>query len=91
MQSYSVVLDANVLYSATLRDTMMWLSQTDLFKARWTDGIRDEWITALTRRGYDRSTLDRLLDPANDSVLLETLKKVAQATGQHLEVRLVSA
>lgn len=62
MQSYSVVLDANVLYSATLRDTLMWLSQTDLFKARWTDDIHDEWITALTRRGYDRSKLDRLRD-----------------------------
>lgn len=41
--------------------------------------------------GTSRSALDRLLDPTNDSVTLETLKKVAQATGQRLEVRLVSA
>lgn len=49
MQSYSVILDANVLYSATLRDTLMWLSRTDLFKARWTDDIHREWITALAK------------------------------------------
>lgn len=43
-----------------------------------------------SQMGTSRSALDRLLDPANDSVTLETLKKVAQATGQRLEVRLVS-
>jgi predicted XRE-type DNA-binding protein len=40
--------------------------------------------------GTSRSALDRLLDPTNDSVTLETLKKAAQAVGQRLEVRLVS-
>lgn len=44
-----------------------------------------------SQMGTSRSALDRLLDPTNDSVTLETLKKVAQATGQRLEVRLVSA
>lgn len=40
--------------------------------------------------GTSRSALDRLLDPENDSVTLETLKNVAEATGQHLLIRLVS-
>ncbi len=40
--------------------------------------------------GTSRSALDRLLDPDNDSVTLETLKKAARVTGQRLEVRLVS-
>lgn len=62
MQSYSVILDANVLYSATLRDTLMWLSQTDLFKARWTDDIHREWISALANRGYELAKLERLRD-----------------------------
>lgn len=39
--------------------------------------------------GTSRSALDRLLDPANDSVTLETLKRAAQATGKRLELRLV--
>lgn len=62
MQSYSVILDANVLYSATLRDTLMWLSQTDLFKARWTDDIHREWIMALEKQGYDLAKLERVRD-----------------------------
>ena len=39
--------------------------------------------------GTSRSALDRLLDPHNDSVTLETLKKAAQATGNRLELRFV--
>ncbi len=62
MESYFVVLDANVLCSATLRETMMWLSPTDLFKARWTDDIHNKWTSAFARRGYDRSKFDRLRD-----------------------------
>lgn len=62
MHSYSVILDANVLYSATLRDSLMWLSQTDLFKARWTDDIHNEWVTALAKRGYELAKLERLRD-----------------------------
>ena len=38
------------------------------------------------RMGSSRSALDRLLDPANDSVTLGTLSKAAAAVG--LEVRL---
>ena len=40
--------------------------------------------------GISHSALDRLLDPDNDSVTLETLKKAARVTGQRFEVRLVS-
>lgn len=41
------------------------------------------------RMGTSRSALDRLLDPANESVTLDTLKRVAEATGQRLLVRFV--
>jgi predicted nucleic acid-binding protein len=41
----------------------MQLALTDLFKARWTDKIHDEWIEALLRRDkYDRKTLERTRD-----------------------------
>jgi DNA-binding phage protein len=42
------------------------------------------------RMGTSRSALDRLLDPNNESATLETLKRVAEATGQRLLVRLVT-
>ena len=38
------LLDACVLYPAPLRDFLMRLALTDLFQARWTEEIHDEWI-----------------------------------------------
>jgi antitoxin HicB len=35
-----------------------------------------------------RSQLDRLLDPANPSVTLETLQRAAKAVGRHLTISL---
>jgi PIN domain len=39
-----VLYDACVLYPAPLRDLLMRLALTELFRARWTDRIHDEWI-----------------------------------------------
>jgi len=39
--------DACVLYSAPLRDLLMQLALADLFQARWTDKIRDEWTRSV--------------------------------------------
>lgn len=44
MAFFTAVYDASVLYPAPLRDFLMWLALTDLFKARWTDEIHDEWM-----------------------------------------------
>ena len=38
-----VLYDACVLYPAPLRDLLMQLALLDLFQARWTDQIHDEW------------------------------------------------
>jgi hypothetical protein len=38
-----VLYDACVLYPAPLRDLLMRLALTDLFQARWTAQIHDEW------------------------------------------------
>ena len=41
---FTVVYDACVLYPAPLRDFLMRLTLTDLFRARWSDMIHNEWI-----------------------------------------------
>lgn len=41
------------------------------------------------RMNTSRSALDRLLDPDNESVTLNTLQNVARAIGAHLEMKLV--
>lgn len=44
-----IVLDANVLYSARLRDLWMELGSTGLAEIRWTARIEAEWIEAVLR------------------------------------------
>lgn len=44
MATFIALYDACVLYPAPLRDLLMRLAMTDLFRARWTDQIHDEWI-----------------------------------------------
>jgi hypothetical protein len=48
-------LDASVLYSAPIRDLLMHLAVQDLFQARWSDRVHDEWIAALVRKRRDLS------------------------------------
>jgi predicted nucleic acid-binding protein len=71
----TVVYDANVLYPAPLRDLLMYLAMTDLFAARWSNDIHEEWITGVlrnrpdltgaklerTRRFMDKSVRDALV------------------------------
>jgi DNA-binding Xre family transcriptional regulator len=41
--------------------------------------------------GTSRSQLDRLLDPDNDAVTLETLQKAAALLGKHVRLELIDA
>lgn len=41
---FLVLFDACVFYPAPLRDFLLDLALTDLFAARWTERIHDEWI-----------------------------------------------
>ncbi len=44
-----------MLYPAPLRDLLLRLTLTDLYHARWTDRIHDEWIRSLLSRRSDLS------------------------------------
>lgn len=52
----TVLLDANVLYPAPLRDLLLQLALADLFRAKWTNAIHDEWIGSVLA---DRPDLTR--------------------------------
>jgi len=47
--NFTALYDACVLYPAPLRDFLMHLAISDLFQARWTAAIHDEWIRNLLR------------------------------------------
>ena len=57
MVNFTVVYDACLFYPAPLRDLMIRLAQTRRFRARWTEAIQREWLTALLR---NRPELDEL-------------------------------
>lgn len=83
MGKFSVVLDACVLYPAPLRDSLMRLAITDLFKARWTDIIHEEWVRNLEST-IPRVKLEAVRDLMDENVrdakvegfefLIDTLK-----------------
>lgn len=50
MATLTALLDACVLYPQTLRDLLLNLARTDLFRARWTDLINDEWTRKLLEK-----------------------------------------
>jgi hypothetical protein len=46
---FTVIHDACVLYPAPLRDLLMHVALTDLYRAKWTDAIHDEWIRSVLK------------------------------------------
>lgn len=57
----SVVYDANVLFSGSLRDLLMQLAVTRVVRAFWSDDIHEEWIRSLLKKrpGLTRERLER--------------------------------
>ncbi len=70
MSASTAVFDACVLYPAPLRDLLMHLALTDLFRARWTDAIHDEWIRNVLkdRPNLTKSQLERTRTLMNSHV-----------------------
>jgi hypothetical protein len=70
MATFTALFDACVLYPAPLRDLLMRVALTDLFRARWTDQIHDEWIGSVLKGRPDlkREQLERTRDLMNANV-----------------------
>jgi len=58
---FTAFYDANVLYPADLRNLLMHLALTGLFRATWSEGVHEEWMSALLRDRPDvsREKLER--------------------------------
>lgn len=61
---YTVVYDACVLYPAPLRSFLIHLAMTDLYRARWSQLIHDEWMRNLLEQRSDLTwaQLERVRD-----------------------------
>jgi len=65
--AFTALYDACVLYPAPIRDVLMHLALTDLYRARWTNAIHEEWIRAVLANRPDlaRAQLERTRDLMN--------------------------
>lgn len=70
MTKLTVVYDACVLYPAPLRDLLMWLAISDLFRAKWTEKIHQEWMSNVLKKRPDLTLtqLERTKDLMNSHV-----------------------
>ena len=72
---YTAILDACVLYPATLRDLLLSLARDGLYHARWSERIQDEWVSSLLTRRPDleeaalRRTCELMAQAVPDSVV----------------------
>lgn len=71
----TVLYDACVLYPAPLRDLLLWLGLSGLFKARWTTQIHEEWQRNLLMNRPDLTSetlahTARLMDRAIPDALI---------------------
>ncbi|MDQ0391693.1 PIN domain-containing protein [Labrys monachus] len=61
MARFTAFLDASVLYPAAIRDILLELAVGDLYFAKWSNRVHDEWIHAVLRNRTDltRDQLER--------------------------------
>lgn len=46
---YTVLLDANVLYSVAISDALMEVAATGIYAAKWSRQVDEEWVEILLK------------------------------------------
>lgn len=49
ISTFTAFIDANVFYGARLRSLVLFVAQTKLFRARWSEQVHDEWVRNLIK------------------------------------------
>jgi len=69
--------------AVAIKEAIAWQVQQAMLKEKITK------VEMARRMKTSRAALDRLLDPGNDSVTLQTLSRAAHAIGRELRIELV--
>ncbi|MGD0665131.1 MAG: PIN domain-containing protein [Rhabdochlamydiaceae bacterium] len=81
--NFTFLFDACVLYPAPVRDLIIELAIADLYRAKWSNRIHDEWISSLlnNRPDLNREKLEKTRHLINTSVedcLVEGYESLAE-------------
>src|SRR5260221_9772114 len=70
MSQLTAIYDACVLYPAPLRSFLMYLAVTDLYRARWSNDIHEEWMRSVVKDHADITgqQVERIRDLMNAHV-----------------------
>lgn len=68
--TFTVFIDANVFFGARLRSLVLFLAQSKMFRARWTDKVHEEWMRNVAeKRNIDILRLEKIRTLIDRSVL----------------------
>ena len=67
MGNFTAFLDASVLYPAPLRDLLLELAVSDIYRAKWSNAVHEEWISSVlkNRPNLTRAQPERTRDLMN--------------------------
>lgn len=70
ISTFTAFIDANVFYGARLRSLVLFVAQSKIFRARWSNEVHDEWVRNLVKNRPDlkESDLDRTRELMNRAV-----------------------
>ncbi|MBW9056002.1 PIN domain-containing protein [Rhizobium mesosinicum] len=70
ISTFTAFIDANVFYGARLRSLVLFVAQSKIFRARWSNEVHDEWVRNLIKNRPDlkESDLDRTRQLMNAAV-----------------------
>jgi len=65
--NFTAFLDASVLYPAPLRDLLLELAVSDIYRAKWSNAVHEEWISSVlkNRPNLTRAQPERTRDLMN--------------------------
>ncbi|WP_137132227.1 PIN domain-containing protein [Rhizobium sp. FY34] len=70
ISTFTVFIDANVFFGARLRSLVLYMAQSKMFRARWTDKVHEEWMRNVAdKRNIDISRLEKIKACMDSSVL----------------------
>jgi predicted nucleic acid-binding protein len=87
ISTFTAFIDANVFYGARLRSLVLFVAQSKLYRARWTERVNDEWIDAVVKKAKRPSITKEALQSTRDDMNKAILDCLVE-NYQHIEVGL---